>query len=129
MGTTKSVAGFWHEARARIIPDSAGNLSIPSLVLVTQDQKICARRKAQNHPQKYSDKNITISLIKRLTGKRGETGWGWWKTYPQEVSAFILSELRSQCEKYLGQRIRECVIAIPSHFDESQRRATKEAAI
>lgn len=128
LGTTKSVAGIWHEGKARIIPDSAGNLSIPSLVLVTQDQKICVGRKAQNHPQKYSGKNITISSIKRLTGKRGETGWGWWKTYPQEVSAFILSELRSQSEKYLGQKITDAVISIPSHFDESQRRATKEAA-
>ncbi len=61
-------------------------------------------------------------------GKYGETGWGWWKTYPQEVSAFILAELKSQAEKYLDEKIDKAVIAIPSHFDENQRRATKEAA-
>lgn len=83
---------------------------------------------AQKHPKRYSGKNITIGSVKRLMGKKGETGWGWWKTYPQEVSAFILAELKYQAERYLGQEVKQAVIAIPSHFDESQRRATKEAA-
>lgn len=128
LGTTKSVAGFWRDGKVNTIPDRAGNLSIPSLVLVTQDQNIIVGRKAQNHPERYSGKSITISSVKRLVGKKGEMGWGWWKTYPQEVSAFILTELRRLCEEYLGEKIRDVVIAIPSHFDESQRRATQEAA-
>lgn len=128
LGTTKSVVGVWQNGKPHIILDRAGNQSIPSLVLVTSDEKIFTGRMAQKHPERYKGKNITISSIKRLMGRKGETSWGWWKTYPQEVSAFVLAELKNQAERYLDQEIRQAVIAIPSHFDESQRRATKEAA-
>jgi molecular chaperone DnaK len=128
LGTTKSVVGIWKDGRPLIIPDKFGNTVIPSLVLVSPEGNIFVGREAQKHPERYSGKNITISSIKRLMGKEGETGWGWWKTYPQEVSAFILAELKRQAETYLGHEVNKAVIAIPSHFDESQRRATIEAA-
>ena len=128
LGTTKSVVAVWKDGKPYVIPDRNGLQSIPSLVLVTENEKMFVGRMAQRHPDRYRSKNVTISSIKRLIGKRGETGWGWWKTYPQEVSALILAELKSQAEIYLGEKIDRAVIAIPSHFDESQRRATKEAA-
>jgi len=128
LGTTKSVVGAIKKQKPYIIPDKSGNLSIPSLILVTPDEEIFAGWDAKKHPKRYHGKNITISSIKRSIGKQGETGWGWWKTYPQEVSAFILAELKNQAEKYLGEEVEDAVVAIPSHFDESQRRATKEAA-
>lgn len=128
LGTTKSVIGVWQDGRCRIITDNGGHQSIPSLVVVTADEHILAGRQAQQYPDRYKSKNITISSIKRLMGRKGETGWGYWKAYPQEVSAFILAELKSQAESYLGEEVKRAVIAIPSHFDEAQRRATKEAA-
>ena len=128
LGTTKSVIGVWKNQEPYIIPDDSGYQSIPSLVLVTHEEEIFAGRAAQKHPERYKSKNITINSVKRMMGRKGETGWAWWKTYPQEVSAFILSELKNNAEKFLGQEVTEAVIAIPSHFDESQRRATKEAA-
>lgn len=128
LGTTKSVIGVWQNGRCRIIPDNAGHQSIPSLVVVTADERILAGRQAQTYPDRYRSKNMTISSVKRLMGRKGETGWGWWKAYPQEVSAFILAELKSRAQSYIGEEIKQAVIAIPSHFDEAQRRATKEAA-
>jgi molecular chaperone DnaK len=128
LGTTKSVVGFWKNQRPFIIRDQAGQQSIPSVVLIDPEERIFVGNLARKHPERYKGKNITISSVKRLMGKKGETGWGWWKTYPQEVSAFILAELKCQAERYLGQEIEDAVIAVPSHFDESQRRATKEAA-
>ena len=127
LGTTKSVVSFWKNGAPQIIPDGYGCSSIPSLVLVTPDEEMYVAREAQNNPLRYQGKNLTISSIKRLMGKRGETGWGWWKSYPQEVSGLILTELKYQAEKYLNQKIDKAVIAIPSHFDENQRWATKEA--
>jgi molecular chaperone DnaK len=128
LGTTKSVVGVWQNGGPCVIPDEDGNQSIPSLVLVTPDESIYVGTQARKHRDRYIGKNITISSVKRIIGMKGETGWGWWKTYPQEVSALVLSELRYQAERHLGRNLTEAVIAIPSHFEESQRRATKEAA-
>ena len=128
LGTKKSVVGVWQGQEPYIIPDKAGHLSIPSLVLVTPENKIFAGNIAKKHPNRYTGGNISISSVKRLIGRKGETNWSWWKTYPQEVMAFILAELKIQAEKYLGQEVTHAVIAIPSHFDDRQRRATKEAA-
>jgi molecular chaperone DnaK len=130
LGTTKSVIGVWDNQKQSpfIIPDIDGHNSIPSLLLVTPDDRIFAGRMAKKHPDRYNGNNIMISSVKRLMGKASKTQWGDWNTYPQEVSAFILSELKHYAEKYLGQKIKDVIIAIPSHFDEKQRRATKEAA-
>jgi len=129
LGTTKSVIGVYQRDGPFIIPDHDDRTSIPSTVLVTPSEEIFAGHAAIKHPSFLHGKSITISSVKRLMGKQGETGWGWWKTYPQEISGFILAQLKSQAELYLGQEVTDAVIAIPSHFDESQRRATKEAAI
>ena len=128
LGTSKSVVGIWLGNGISIIPDKVGHQSIPSLVLVTSDERILVGETARRHPEFYSGKSVTVSSVKRLMGRKGETGWGWWKTYPQEVSALILAEIKNQAEEYLGEEVKKAVIAIPSHFDESQRRATKEAA-
>lgn len=129
LGTTKSAIGFWKDGKPFIIPDKYGSLSIPSLVLVTPEKEIFAGVQAKKHPDRYSSKSINISSVKRLIGKQGQTGWGWWKTYPQEIAALILFELKCQAEKYTGEKVEYAVIAIPSHFDEMQRCATKEAAL
>jgi len=128
LGTSKSVVGIWLGNGISIIPDKVGHQSIPSLVLVTSDERILVGETARRHREFYSGKSVTVSSVKRLMGRKGETGWGWWKTYPQEVSALILAEIKNQAEEYLGEEVKKAVIAIPSHFDESQRRATKEAA-
>ena len=128
LGTTKSAVGIWDGGRPRILPSESGSQSIPSLVMVTPDEEIYAGLQAAKHPDRYNSKNITISSVKRMIGSKGETGWGWWKSYPQEVSSFILSELRQRAEGLLEDEASRAVIAIPSHFDEAQRRATKEAA-
>jgi molecular chaperone DnaK len=128
LGTTKSVVGVWDGEKPCILPSQFGGKSMPSLVMVTPEEEIYAGFQAARHPDRYNSKNITISSVKRMMGSKGETGWGWWRSYPQEVSSFIISELRQQAEQVLGSEVNQAVIAIPSHFDEAQRRATKEAA-
>jgi len=128
LGTTKSVVGVCENGDVRIVPSEGGNNSIPSAILVTPNGEVHAGEPARSHRDRYTGRNVTISSVKRMMGRHGETGWGWWKTYPQEVSAFILSELKYMAARALGRSVDKAVIAIPSHFDESQRRATKEAA-
>lgn len=126
LGTTKSAIGVW-KGKPYIIPSSRGNFTIPSLVLVTQDDEIFVGENAQNHPKRFQGKNITVSSVKRLMGKVDKTTWGWKSSYPQEIAALILAELKYQAEKNLGEKLEKAVIAIPAHFDANQRRATKEA--
>jgi molecular chaperone DnaK len=128
LGTTKSVVGVMIGGRPSIIPDRYGQSSMPSLVLVTPEENIFAGGRAKRHPEFYTGKSYTtICSVKRLMGRRGEISWGRLKTHPQEISAFILAELKSQAERYLGEKVDKAVITVPSSFNENQRRATKEA--
>jgi len=110
LGTTKSAVGIWEGSRPRILPAESGSQSIPSLVMVTPDEEIYAGLRAARHPDRYDSKNITISSVKRMIGSKGETGWGWWKSYPQEVSSFILSELKQRAESLLDDEASRAVI-------------------
>jgi molecular chaperone DnaK len=126
-GTTKTVAAFIKDGRPIIIPDRQGHLSMPSLVLVTPEEEHFAGWEAQTHPYRYNSKHVTINSIKRSLGKEGESGWGTWKTQPQEVAALILGRMKIEVEEYLGEEINDAVIAIPAHFDINQRLAIKQA--
>lgn len=127
-GTTKTVAAVFKGGQPTIIPDRWGHRSIPSLVLVTPEEELFVGWEAVTHPRRYESKHITINSIKRSLGKQGETGWGWWKTHPQEVAALILGRMKLEVEAYLGEEITDAVIAIPAHFDINQRWAVKQAA-
>lgn len=127
LGTSKSAVAVWNDG-PQIISDSAGNRCIPSKVVVTEGRRIAAGLLATQTPQRYSMPSYTIGSVKRLMGKTGDTAWGVWRGYPQEVSAHILLELRWHVEKSLGLSFDEAVLAVPAHFNENQRRATYEAA-
>lgn len=127
-GTSKSVVGVWDENKLTVIPDSQGRRSMPSLVMVAPDERLYIGWDALNHPSRYQGEYYTISSIKRLIGKTGETSWGKFRTYPQEVSALILGRLKMQAELYCGSEITRAVIAVPAHYDINQRWATIQAA-
>lgn len=127
-GTSKSIVGFWDKNKPTVIPDLQGRLSMPSLVMVAPDEKLYIGWDALNHPSRYQGEYFTISSIKRLVGKTGETSWGQFRTYPQEVSALILGRLKMQAELYYGSEITGAVIAVPAHYDINQRWATIQAA-
>lgn len=127
-GTSKSVATAFLSGQPVVIPDLHGHRSIPSLVMVAPDGGLHIGWDALNHPRRFQSQHFTISSIKRLLGKAGETGWGQFRTYPQEISALILKRLKIQAEAHYGTEITRAVIAVPAHFDISQRWATLQAA-
>src|SRR3990170_5704373 len=104
-GTTKSVAAVMQAGEPKIIHDLWGHRSMPSLVMVAPDERLYIGWDALNHPDRYQSEHFTISSIKRLMGKTGETGWGHLKTYPQEISALILKYLKIQAEAYCNNEI------------------------
>jgi molecular chaperone DnaK len=127
-GTTKTIAAILEGGELKVIPDSKGRESIPSLVMVTPEQDFFVGWEAKEHRRRYESRHITINSIKRSLGKEREKSWGWLQTYPQAVAALILGRMKIEVEKSLGRKVNQAVIAIPAHYDINQRWAIKQAA-
>lgn len=149
LGTTNSVAAIMEGSRPRVIENAEANRLTPSVVALTKSGErlvgTLARRQAVTNPEN------TIFSIKRLIGRRfsdpevqkdlkwlpykiRESAQGgvevkmgdkWYS--PQEISAMILQKIKHDCEDKLGEKIDRAVITVPAYFDDSQRKATKDA--
>ncbi len=149
LGTTNSAMAFMDGNDPKIIENSEGQRTTPSVVAITANGEhlvgITAKNQAVTNPEN------TIYEIKRLMGLRfdshavkeiqkrvpykivaGENGDAWveieGKKYaPSQISAMILSKLKKDAEAYLGEKITDAVITVPAYFNDSQRQATKDA--
>src|SRR5215213_4353900 len=127
-GTTKTVAAVLEGKYPTVISDRGGRQSIPSLVLVSDEQEFFVGWEAKEHRGRYENEYISINSIKRALGRRGEKSWGWLKAHPQAVAALILGRLKIDLEDLFREEVSKAVIAIPAHFDINQRWAVKQAA-
>jgi molecular chaperone DnaK len=147
LGTTNSVVAVMEGGQPKVIINSSGNRTTPSVVAFTEKGDRLVGQPAR-HQQVTNPKN-TIFSIKRFMGRRqGEVeaeeklvpyevgGAGdelvnvgaRGKTYtPPEISAMILGELKKTAEDYLGEKVTKAVITVPAYFNDSQRQATKDA--
>ncbi|MCL2339027.1 MAG: molecular chaperone DnaK [Proteobacteria bacterium] len=149
LGTTNSAVAFMDGADPKIIENSEGQRTTPSVVAFTSGGEqlvgITAKNQAVTNPDK------TIYEIKRLMGVRfdsptakeiqkhvpykivaGDNGDAWveidGKKYaPSQISAIILGKLKKDAESYLGEKVTDAVITVPAYFNDSQRQATKDA--
>ncbi|MET0015223.1 MAG: molecular chaperone DnaK [Sedimenticola sp.] len=149
LGTTNSCVAVMEGDKARVIENSEGDRTTPSIVAYTADGEILvgqsAKRQAVTNPQN------TLFAIKRLIGRRFEddvvqrdikmvpynivkadNGDAWVeangkKMAAPEVSAKVLQKMKKTAEDYLGEEINEAVITVPAYFNDSQRQATKDA--
>ena len=149
LGTTNSAMAFMDGNDPKIIENSEGQRTTPSVVAITNHGEqlvgITAKNQAVTNPEN------TIYEIKRLMGLRfdspavkeiekrvpykivaGDNGDAWvemnGKKYaPSQISAMILSKLKKDAESYLGETITDAVITVPAYFNDSQRQATKDA--
>lgn len=148
LGTTNSCVAIMDGAQAKVIENSEGARTTPSIVGFTDDERLvgqAAKRQAVTNPEN------TLSAIKRLVGRRiddamvtkdmdmvpynivdsGE-GDAWVeaqgeKYSPSQISAFILGKMKETAEDYLGQGVTQAVITVPAYFNDAQRQATKDA--
>ena len=125
LGTTNSVVSVLEGGEPTVIPNAEGARTTPSVVAFSKSGEILvgevAKRQAITNPDR------TIRSIKREMGtdhKVDIDGKGW---TPQEISARILTKLKSDAEAYLGDTVTEAVITVPAYFGDAQRQATKEA--
>ena len=149
LGTTNSAMAFMDGSDPKIIENSEGQRTTPSVVALTSNGEqlvgITAKNQAVTNPEN------TIYEIKRLMGLRfdspavreiaarvpykivaGDNGDAWvemdGKKYaPSQISAMILAKLKKDAESYLGEAVTDAVITVPAYFNDSQRQATKDA--
>jgi molecular chaperone DnaK len=148
LGTTNSCVAVMDGKDVKILENSEGNRTTPSMVAFTGKERLVgqpAKRQAVTNPEG------TLFAIKRLIGRRysdkmvekakslvpysivaGDNNDAWVevkgeKYAPSQISAFILQKLKDDAENYLGEPVKEAVITVPAYFDDSQRQATKDA--
>lgn len=150
LGTTNSCVAIMEGGKVRVIENSEGSRTTPSIVAYTQDEEILvgapAKRQAVTNPQN------TLYAIKRLIGRKfnddvvqkdikmvpykiikADNGDAWVevlgkkKLAPPQVSAQVLIKMKKTAEDYLGHEVKEAVITVPAYFNDSQRQATKDA--
>jgi molecular chaperone DnaK len=153
LGTTNSCVSVMDGKSPKIIENSEGARTTPSMVGITDDERLVgqsAKRQAVTNPEN------TLYAIKRLIGRKKEdnetnkfsnlvpykvsaheNGDAWVvsldekgkpKSYsPSEVSSFILRKLKEDAEAYLGESVDKAVITVPAYFNDAQRQATKDA--
>lgn len=125
LGTTNSCVAVYEGGERVIIPNAQGGRTTPSVVAFTKDGERLigetAKRQAAVNPDR------TISSIKRDMGTERRISIDGKQYLPQEISAMILRQLKSDAETYLGEPVTEAVITVPAYFTDAQRQATKDA--
>jgi molecular chaperone DnaK len=147
LGTTNSCVAIMEGDKTTVIPNEEGGRTTPSVVAFTQKGEILVGQVAKR--QRVTNPENTIYSIKRFMGRRyaevsqeikqvpfkvteanngGVQVEALNKKYsPPEVSAYILQKLRKAAEDYLGEKVEKAVITVPAYFNDSQRKATKDA--
>ena len=149
LGTTNSCVAVMEGGKPKVIENSEGARTTPSVVAFTKDGERLIGQPAKR--QAVTNPDNTIFAVKRLIGRRfddpitkkdtelvpykivkGQNGDAWvqagGKDYsPSQISAFILQKMKETAEAYLGETVTQAVITVPAYFNDAQRQATKDA--
>lgn len=149
LGTTNSCVAVMEGGKPRVIENSEGDRTTPSIVAFTKDSEVLVGQSAKR--QAVTNPHNTLYAVKRLIGRRFEdsvvkkdidivpykivkadNGDAWVevdgkKMAPPEISARVLQKMKKTAEDYLGEAVTEAVITVPAYFNDSQRQATKDA--
>ncbi len=149
LGTTNSCVAIMESGKPKVIENSEGARTTPSIIAYAEDGEILAGAPAKR--QSVTNPKNTLYAIKRLIGRRFEekevqkdislmpykivkadNGDAWVevrdkKTAPPQISAEVLRKMKKTAEDYLGEEVTEAVITVPAYFNDSQRQATKDA--
>jgi molecular chaperone DnaK len=149
LGTTNSCVAVMEGGKPKVIENSEGARTTPSVVAFTKDGERLVGQPAKR--QAVTNPDNTVFAVKRLIGRRfddpitkkdtelvpykivkGSNGDAWvnagGKDYsPSQISAFILQKMKETAEAYLGETVTQAVITVPAYFNDAQRQATKDA--
>lgn len=125
LGTTNSCVAVMEGGNPNVITNSEGARTTPSVVAFQKDGERIVGQVAKR--QAVTNAERTIMSIKRKMGTTEKVTVDGKAYTPQEISAMILSKLKSDAEAYLGETVSQAVITVPAYFNDSQRQATKDA--
>ena len=149
LGTTNSCVAVLEGGKPKVIENSEGSRTTPSVVAFTDDEEVLVGQSAKR--QAVTNPSNTLFAVKRLIGRRfdekvvqkdinivpfkivkADNGDAWVdvkgkKLAPPEISARVLMKMKKTAEDYLGENVTEAVITVPAYFNDSQRQATKDA--
>jgi molecular chaperone DnaK len=149
LGTTNSCVAIMEGGKPKVIENSEGSRTTPSIIAYTDEGEILAGAPAKR--QAVTNAKHTFFAVKRLIGRkfeekevqkdidlmpykivRADNGDAWVeergkKIAPQQISAEVLRKMKKTAEDYLGEEVTEAVITVPAYFNDSQRQATKDA--
>jgi molecular chaperone DnaK len=149
LGTTNSCVAIMEGGKPKVIENSEGDRTTPSIVAFTKDGEVLVGQSAKR--QAVTNPANTLAAVKRLIGRKftddvvkkdmsmvsykilkADNGDAWVeaqgkKMAPPEVSARVLMKMKKTAEDYLGETVTEAVITVPAYFNDSQRQATKDA--
>ena len=125
LGTTNSVVAVVQGGEPEVLLNAEGNRLTPSIVAFSKSGERLVGELAKRQAVLNSER--TIRSIKRNMGTREKTAIDSQDYLPEQISAMILSKLKADAEKRLGQTVKDVVITVPAYFDDSQRTATKNA--
>ena len=148
LGTTNSCVAIMDGAQPKVIENSEGARTTPSIVAFTDNERLVGQPAKR---QAVTNATNTVFGVKRLIGRRaddpylakdkknmpfnvidGGNGDAWVeaqgeKYSPSQISAFILGKMKETAESYLGEDVTQAVITVPAYFNDAQRQATKDA--
>ncbi|MEJ2481322.1 MAG: molecular chaperone DnaK, partial [Acidihalobacter sp.] len=149
LGTTNSCVAVMEGDKPKVIENSEGDRTTPSIVAFAKDGEVLVGQSAKR--QAVTNPHNTLFAVKRLIGRRfdeeavqkdiklvpykivkADNGDAWVeandkKMAPPEISARVLMKMKKTAEDYLGEEVKEAVITVPAYFNDSQRQATKDA--
>ncbi|HPF56984.1 MAG TPA: Hsp70 family protein, partial [Clostridiales bacterium] len=125
LGTTNSCVAVMEGGESVVIANAEGARTTPSVVAFSKTGERMVGQVAKR--QAISNPDRTISSIKRQMGSDFTVNIDGKKYTPQEISAMILTKLKTDAEAYLGGKVTEAVITVPAYFTDAQRQATKDA--
>ncbi|MFS8606731.1 MAG: molecular chaperone DnaK [Gammaproteobacteria bacterium] len=149
LGTTNSCVAIMEGGTPKVIENSEGDRTTPSIVAFTKDGEVLVGQPAKR--QAVTNPSNTLFAIKRLIGRRfddavvekdthlvpykivkADNGDAWVEVNgkrmaPPEISARVLTKMKQTAEDYLGEKVTEAVITVPAYFNDAQRQATKDA--
>tara|TARA_B100001123_G_scaffold449522_1_gene615224 strand:+ start:1301 stop:3235 length:1935 start_codon:yes stop_codon:yes gene_type:complete len=149
LGTTNSCVAVMEGKEAKVIENSEGTRTTPSMVAFTDSKEKLVGQSAKR--QAVTNAENTLFAIKRLIGRpysdpiikkdselvpykliKGDNGDAWVeirgeKISPSQISAYVLQKMKETAENHLGEKVQQAVITVPAYFNDSQRQATKDA--